>query len=162
MQDGIAELHPAFNMRRVPNKTTRFMKNYRGMVLLHLAFQYYSLLDATGIIHFAGTTHGNARTICIDPLQYPVLTSGAVPLYLTIVKRFFNSCPILSGFDEEWLSVKKTCEKAIVTMLKKQQSGTFDIDYVPGSSSFNCKIVDLFEHNRDKCCVLFIIVYRAA
>lgn len=30
LQEGIAELHPAFNMRRVPNKTTRFMKNNLG------------------------------------------------------------------------------------------------------------------------------------
>jgi lipopolysaccharide biosynthesis glycosyltransferase len=30
LQDGIAELHPAFNMRRVPNKTTRLMKSSLG------------------------------------------------------------------------------------------------------------------------------------
>lgn len=30
MQEGLAELHPAFNMRRVPNKTTRYLKERLG------------------------------------------------------------------------------------------------------------------------------------
>jgi hypothetical protein len=30
LQDGVAELHPAVNMRRVPNKTTRFMRDHLG------------------------------------------------------------------------------------------------------------------------------------
>eukprot|EP01034_Spumella_vulgaris_P032003 gene32003-39535_t len=49
---------------------------------------------AIGIIHFAGTTHGDAEMLCRDPLQYPVLLlSGVVPLYLSVMSAFQKKCP---------------------------------------------------------------------
>jgi len=123
MQDGLAELHPAFNMRRVPNKTTRYLKNQLG------------------IVHFAGTTQGNARTICIDPVQYPVLSTGAVPLYLSVLKSVINSCPIRDddynkGWYNEWLGVEKTCLEAITKVQSHQEKGTLEIKFLPGHGNF--------------------------
>lgn len=115
MQDGIAELHPAYNMRRVPNKTTRFLK------------------DSLGIVHFAGTTHGDPKAICIHPLQYPYLSAGAVPLYLSIVEALFQNCPVL---DEKWLDVRRTCQHAINKTLKYESYGKINVEYRAGHGRF--------------------------
>jgi lipopolysaccharide biosynthesis glycosyltransferase len=38
LQEGIAELHPAYNMRRVPNKTTRYLKDKLGEIRFVYSF----------------------------------------------------------------------------------------------------------------------------
>lgn len=99
-----------------------------------------SLLFTAGIVHFAGTTHGNARTMCIDPLQYPVLSGGAVPLYLAIVKAFFGSCPVsLSDQEEEWESVRNTCARAINKTRAFELAGKLEVSYMSSSNLFKCK-----------------------
>jgi hypothetical protein len=91
-------------------------------------------------VHFAGTTHGNPQTICIDPLQYPVLSSGAVPLYLSVVKSLFDTCPALPE-ESEWLAVKNTCLHAINRTRVHQLQGKLEISYMPGVGNFKCKLM---------------------
>lgn len=73
----MAALHPRWNMRRAPAKTI-------------------GLLGAgyTGIVHFAGVTHGDSQLLCYEPLRYQSFTKSVVPLYLSILSSFERHCPI--------------------------------------------------------------------
>lgn len=74
LQDDVAFLPARFNMRRLPHHTVNFLKD-----------------GALGIVHFAGTTGGNAERLCQDPMQYPLFSTAVIPLYLSIVHSYNNT-----------------------------------------------------------------------
>lgn len=63
-------------MRRLPSRSIQLLSR-----------------DMTGIIHFAGTTHGDALMLCKHPLQYPTFLTAVIPLYLMTIKSFQDTCP---------------------------------------------------------------------
>eukprot|EP01038_Epipyxis_sp_PR26KG_P015900 gene15900-21563_t len=65
-----------YNMRRQPKKTIHMLENEMTL----------------GILHFAGMIGGDAELLCRYPLQYPILLSAALPLFLSSVHSFINSC----------------------------------------------------------------------
>jgi len=70
----VSYLHARWNMRRLPMKTIHMLTNTL----------------ATGIVHFAGTTHGDGLFFCKAPLQYPIFIADVAPLYLSIASAFSN------------------------------------------------------------------------
>jgi lipopolysaccharide biosynthesis glycosyltransferase len=74
LQEKVAFLPAKFNMRRLPKHTTNLLED-----------------GVSGIVHFAGTTGGNAEVLCKDPMQYPLLANAAMPLYLSIIHSYNNT-----------------------------------------------------------------------
>eukprot|EP01041_Mallomonas_annulata_P004723 gene4723-9377_t len=72
----MASLHARWNMRRLPKKSVEML--VRG---------------TTGIIHFAGVTHGDAQRLCYEPLRYPIFLKAVLPLYLSVIASFQSICP---------------------------------------------------------------------
>lgn len=79
LQEHVAYLPARFNMRRLPKKTVLMLSDESDPV--------------TGIVHFAGTTGGQAERLCQDPLQYPLFHRAVIPLYLSVVSSFSLVCP---------------------------------------------------------------------
>ena len=46
---------------------------------------YYIII---GIVHYAGTTHGDALFFCKYPLQYPIYIPNVIPLYMSIAVSY--------------------------------------------------------------------------
>jgi hypothetical protein len=75
-------------------------------------------------------THGNAIHLCRDPLQYPMLYKAVLPLYLSIVHSFNQSCPIIPFHDME------LCDKAIQTLVNYVDANRIAVQYSPGKGQF--------------------------
>lgn len=76
LEDRVAYLPPRFNMRRLPVHSVKLLE--QGMA---------------GVVHFAGTTRGNALFLCEFPTTHTLLLPAAVPLYLAVVQSFLQQCP---------------------------------------------------------------------
>lgn len=72
----LAFLPPQYNMRRLPRKS------------IHMLEQGH-----TGIVHFAGLTHGDPFLLCQYPLMVDMLLPAALPLYLAALLSLAKSCP---------------------------------------------------------------------
>lgn len=83
LSNRVAYLHAKWNMRRLPMKTVHMLTNTL----------------ATGIVHFAGTTHGDGLFFCKAPLQYPIFIADVAPLYLSIASSFANYIASCSTSD---------------------------------------------------------------
>lgn len=83
-----------------------------------------------GIVHFAGMTHGDAIYLCRDPLQYPILYKAVLPLYLSIVYSFNQSCPSIPFHDME------LCNTAIQTLNNHIVKNRIIVQYNGGKGHF--------------------------
>ena len=108
-------LHPRWNMRRAPKQTTALLSDGK----------------TTGIIHLAGTTHGDAGHLCDHPLLYPKFLPAVLPLYLAIIRSFHEVHPT------EQLHSLKSCSDAVKQLKKAQSANALRINYNPGKGAFS-------------------------
>jgi lipopolysaccharide biosynthesis glycosyltransferase len=126
-----AYLPPKFNMRRLPNKTVKFLsQNELGNSSVQISIIIDSSFSSTGIVHFAGTTHGKSSLLCDKPLTYPHLATGAVPLFLSVVFSLHSSCPISHKF------IPTSCWNAIKVVQHAVSFGNMTVRYNPGRGKF--------------------------
>jgi hypothetical protein len=95
------------------------------------AISYYFLL-LTGIVHFAGSTHGQPTSyLCNNPLHYPHFTQGAVPLFLSVLHSLNRKCPDVANMT-------RACYDAVDVIVshEKQSNGTVKVLYNPGAGRF--------------------------
>ena len=107
-------LHPRWNMRRSPKKTTELLSDGR----------------TTGIIHLAGTTHGDAGHLCEQPLSYPSFLPAVLPLYLAVIKSFHALYP------NEHFSSLQSCLDAIDKIKEIHRANAIHSKYNIGRGSF--------------------------
>ncbi len=91
------------------------------------------MLSLPGIVHLAGTTHGDAEMLCREPLKYPVFLSAVVPLYLSVMASYRRACPATH------YPVSATCSqavKSVVTALASQQGQPIPVTYSAGRGKF--------------------------
>lgn len=85
-------------------------------------------------MHFAGTTHADAEHLCRNPLQYPMLLTGAVPLYLSVVHALQRKHP---AFEEsEFRLSTNSCSTAIPTVVAELARLNLRATYNPGAGGF--------------------------
>lgn len=117
LQDQVAYLPARFNLRRLPKKTVHMLEDGK----------------TTGIIHFAGTTGGDAERLCQDPLQYPLFSAAVMPLYLSVVHAFNSSkCP---ENESEVFRFSSLCSDAITSLADHLKKNNVIVNYNPGLSS---------------------------
>jgi lipopolysaccharide biosynthesis glycosyltransferase len=129
-------LPPKFNMRRLPNKTVRFLeRNELGDARIPSLAPRLDLLtplslSSIGITHFAGTTRGISSVLCENPLMYPHLSSAAIPLFLSVISSLSSTCSVSRPF------IPSACWKAIDKVKTAVQHNNLTINYNPGSGKF--------------------------
>lgn len=100
LQNRVTYLPARWNMRRHPMKTTNMLTNTDATgeqcavccSTLWVSCRHALLLGcpAAGIVHLAGTTHGDGLSFCRDPLRYNIFISDVAPLYLSVMASFAN------------------------------------------------------------------------
>ena len=106
-------LHPKWNMRRAPKHSIQLLSD-----------------GETGIVHLAGTTHGDAGHLCEHSMQYPNFFPAVLPLYLAIIRSFHEKHP------NEQLKALKSCLEAMDRLKKAQHGNAVRIKYNPGKGNF--------------------------
>ena len=81
-----------------------------------------------GIVHFAGTTQGNAERLCHEALKYPLFIPAVVPLYLSVVVSFQLKCPASS----QWNYSSGACNRAVKEVADYAAANSISIQYNPG------------------------------
>ena len=99
-------------------------------LMLRIYFGGGMLFMLIGIVHFAGTTHGDAEMLCHEPLRYPLYLSAAMPLYLSIVASFQRSYPNSSH------RFSNRCKEAIAEIESAIQEFNVTVKYNPGLGNF--------------------------
>eukprot|EP00598_Pedospumella_elongata_P007347 CAMPEP_0184985472 /NCGR_PEP_ID=MMETSP1098-20130426/14132_1 /TAXON_ID=89044 /ORGANISM="Spumella elongata, Strain CCAP 955/1" /LENGTH=404 /DNA_ID=CAMNT_0027509561 /DNA_START=32 /DNA_END=1246 /DNA_ORIENTATION=- len=115
-QDETAYLHPKYNMRRLPKKTINMLNDGQ----------------TTGIVHFAGTTRGDAEHLCREPLKYPIFLNAAVPLYLSVAHSFATKlakCPLRIQ--------NSSCASAVPIVKAELSRQRLEVRYNPGVGGFS-------------------------
>ena len=85
-----------------------------------------------GIIHFAGTSHGDAEMLCNDPFQYQVFIKHAMPLYLKAIQSFQKSCP-----HSIWKFMTCNITNTINIVKKELKALNITVSYNAGRSGFD-------------------------
>ena len=103
---------------------------FQSIHLLH--FTLYQCCDVSGIIHFAGTTHGDAELLCNAPLLHPLFLPAVTPLYLSIVTSLQKSCPAARPLF-------KTCNvtESVQILSGAMASTGMTVRYSPGPGGFS-------------------------
>ena len=84
-----------------------------------------------GIVHFAGTTQGDAGLLCREPLKYPVFLQSVVPLYLSVVQSFHQKCP-----HSEFRIPNRSCELAVPIVQDELTRLKIAAKFNPGNGKF--------------------------
>jgi hypothetical protein len=86
-------------------------------------------------VHFAGTTHADAEHLCRHPLQHPMLLTGAVPLYLSIVAAFEKKYP---AFQASPFGLRgNACATAVPIVQAELTRLSLKASYNPGLGGFS-------------------------
>ena len=127
LHNNTAYLPARYNMRRLPKKTMSLLEEQQ-----------------LGIIHFAGTTGGDAELLCRNPLQYPMLLPSATPLYLSMVASYMNKLCRNRGTTINGTTIGHTCDylftdvclTAVRTVSEELRSKDVRVRYNPGRGVF--------------------------
>lgn len=95
--------------------------------VLRLFYVFYFI----GIVHFAGTTRGDAEHLCREPLKYPIFLNAAVPLYLSIAHSFATKhakCPLRIQ--------NSSCASAVPIVKAELSRQRLEVRYNPGVGGF--------------------------
>lgn len=110
-------LEARWNMRRLPKKTVLMLEKRTNQGVF-----------TTGIVHFAGSTGGDATRLCRKP-YYPLFKNAVQPLYLSVVSSFQRAFPDLFSSCDDLYIVCATCREILKKEVKEEM-------YNPGKGNF--------------------------